>query len=505
MKDVLYVQFLKKNLLSISALDKKGYRVSFIDGEVLMWAKGETLNEAIVIGSEENGLYKLKGHPKTAMTHAIEKSCELWHRRLAHINYKVLPYIGKVVTNLPELKVDRAGICNGCAQGKNIKNPFPKRDSKAEGALELIHSDVCGPMPSSSISGYVYYVSFIDDYSRKTWIYFLKSKDEVFSKFKDFKALIENLSERKIKILRSDNGGEYTSKEFVSFCGDVRIKRELTTPYNPQQNGVAERKNRKIMEAVKTMIHDQDLPMCLWAEATIAAVYVQNRLSHSALGFKTPEEMFTGKKPEVSHLKTFGCPVFIHIPKEKRNKLEPSGKKGIFVGYCDYGLSYDGDHDFTLSGYTDADWAGSVADRKSTFGCCFSLGSAMILWQSRKQSSIALSTAEAEYIAACSASCKAIWLRKLLTGLFDLEMRATAILCDNQSCIKMTENPVFHNKSKHIEIRYHFIRDMVQRGALKLQYISTDEQVVDVLTKPLSRVKFEHFQDKLGIVRKDPP
>jgi hypothetical protein len=100
-------------------------------------------------------------------------------------------------------------------------------------------------------------------------------------------------------------------------------------------------------------------------------------------------------------------------------------------GTMDYGLSYDGDHDFTLIGYTDADWAGSVADRKSTSGCCFSLRSAMISWQSRKQSSIALNTTEAEYIDACSASCEAIWLRKLLTGLFDLEMRATAILCDN--------------------------------------------------------------------------
>jgi hypothetical protein len=152
--------------------------------------------------------------------------------------------------------------------------------------------------------------------------------------------LIENLSERKIMILWSDNGGEYTSKEFVNFCKDVGIKRELTTPYNPQQNGVAERKNRTILEAVKTMIHDQDLPMCLWAEAAMTVVYVQNRLSHSALGLKTPEEMFTGKKPEVSHLKIFGCPVFIHIPKEKRNKLDPSGKKGIFVGYCEVSKAF---------------------------------------------------------------------------------------------------------------------------------------------------------------------
>jgi hypothetical protein len=99
----------------------------------------------------------------------------------------------------------------------------------------------------------------------------------------------------------------------------------------------------------------------------------------------------------------------------------------------------------------------------------------MISWQSRKQSSIALSTVEVEYIAGCSASCEAIWLRKLLTGLFDLEMEATPIQCDNQSCIKMTENPVFHDRSKHIEIHYHYIRDMVQRGALKLLYVSTDE------------------------------
>jgi hypothetical protein len=340
MKEVRYVPGLKKNRLSISSLEKKGFRFSFIYGEVLMWAKGETLNEAIIIGNEENGLYKLKGHPEAAMTHAIENSCELWHRRLSHINYKALPYICKAVMGLLEIKVDHKGVCNGCAQGKNIKNPFPKRDNKTEGVLELIHSDVCGPVPSSSISGYVYYVSLIDDYSRKTWIYFLKTKDEVFSKFKEFKALIENLYEIKIKILRSDNGGEYTSKEFVNFCKDVGIKRELTTPYNPQQNGVAKRKNITILEAVKTMIHDQDLPMCLWEEAAMETVYVQNRLSHSALGLKTPEEMFTRKKPEVSHLKIFGFPVFIHIPKEKRNKLEPSGKKGIFVGYYEVSKAF---------------------------------------------------------------------------------------------------------------------------------------------------------------------
>jgi hypothetical protein len=168
----------------------------------------------------------------------------------------------------------------------------------------------------------------------------LKSKDEVLRKFKEFKALVENLSKRKINILRLDNGGEYTSNEFGRFYRDVEIKRELTTPYNPQQNGVAQRKNRTIMEAVNNMIHYQDISMHLWVEATRTTVYVQNRLSHSALGFKTPEEMFIGKKPEVSHLKIFGCPVFVHISKERRTKFDTSCKKRIFVGYCEVSKAF---------------------------------------------------------------------------------------------------------------------------------------------------------------------
>ena len=139
-----------------------------------MWSKGKTLEDVVVI--EEGGLYKLKGHPETALVHETTNSSELWHRRLAHINYKEFPYVSKVVTGLPDLKIEHEGTCKGCAQGKNIKIPFPKSDTNTKGRLELIHSDVCGPIPSISLSGYEYCVTFIDDYSRNTWIYFLKSK-----------------------------------------------------------------------------------------------------------------------------------------------------------------------------------------------------------------------------------------------------------------------------------------------------------------------------------------
>ena len=145
--------------------------------------------------------------------------------------------------------------------------------------------------------------------------------------------MIKNHTEKKIKTFRSDNGGEFTSNEFKALCKDSGIKRELTTPYNPQQNWVVERKNKTIMEAARAMLYDQDIPMNLWEKVAKIVVYVQNCTPHRVLKNKTLEEVFSSKKPEVSHLKIFGCPVYIHIPKEKRTKLDTSGKKGIFVGY----------------------------------------------------------------------------------------------------------------------------------------------------------------------------
>ena len=127
-----------------------------------MWSKGKTLEDDVVIGEEEGGLYKLKGHPKANLVHETTSSIELWHRRLAHINYKALPYVSKVVTWLPDLKIDNEGTCKGFVRGMNIKNPFLKSEIKTKGTLELIHSDVCGPMPSTYLSGYEYYVTFIN-------------------------------------------------------------------------------------------------------------------------------------------------------------------------------------------------------------------------------------------------------------------------------------------------------------------------------------------------------
>jgi hypothetical protein len=165
-------------------------------------------------------------------------------------------------------------------------------------------------------------------------------------------------------------------------------------------------------------------------------------------------------------------------------------------GTANYGLWYRQVDGMRLQGFTDVDWARGSIDRKSTSGCAFSIGSAVVSWFSRKQRSVALSLVEAEYMAAC----EAIWLMKLLVGIFGQGLEPTIIHCDNQSCIKLSENPVFHDRSKHIEIRYHHIRDCVQRGRVKLQYLPTGEQTIDMLTKALPRSSFVYFRDKLGVV-----
>ena len=142
-----------------------------------MWPKVKTIDDVVVIGVQEGGLYKLKGKSDQALVHSTINPNELWHRRFAHLHYKALSIMSKGVTGLPKFQVNHDGVCKGCAQGKNVKSPLPRSDSKAKGVLDIVHSDVCGPMSATSLSRYVYYVSFIDDFSRKTWIYFLKGKD----------------------------------------------------------------------------------------------------------------------------------------------------------------------------------------------------------------------------------------------------------------------------------------------------------------------------------------
>jgi len=167
-------------------------------------------------------------------------------------------------------------------------------------------------------------------------------------------------------------------------------------------------------------------------------------------------------------------------------------------GTSGYGLWYRQSDEVKLCGFTDAYWVGSPTDIKSTFGGNFSIGSTAVSWYNKNQRSMALISTEVEYMAASLAACEAIWMRKVLVGLFGSHSEPTVIYCDNQSCIKLSVNPVFHDRSKHINIRYHHIRDCVQWKIMLLSYIPTEDQDADILTKALTRRKFKYHRGRIG-------
>jgi hypothetical protein len=164
--------------------------VIFKDKKALLWAKGSHLSTAEPIGSRTGGLYVVTGQSVKTLAHDATSSYELWHRRLGH-HFKAVPHLQNMVCGLPSISLSKNEICKGCMLGKNIKKAFPSSDSRAQGIIDLVHSKVCVPMSSPSLSCCSYYVIFIDDYSRKCWIYFLKAKSDIFDKFKEYKAFIE--------------------------------------------------------------------------------------------------------------------------------------------------------------------------------------------------------------------------------------------------------------------------------------------------------------------------
>jgi hypothetical protein len=181
----------------------------------------------------------------------------------------------------------------------------------------------------------MYYVSFIDEFLRNTWIYFLRKKSEVFDRFKEFKALVENQIEKIIKVLRTDNGREFCGNEFEEFCKKCGIEMNKNTPYTPHHNGVAERMNKTLMEKARCMLSGVGLGKEFWAEVVGIACYLLNKSTSLALDDKTPQKVGTSKKPSLTNLKVFDYEFYVHVPKENMSKLDKKVEKCIFIGYKD--------------------------------------------------------------------------------------------------------------------------------------------------------------------------
>ena len=213
------------------------------------------------------------------------------------------------------------------------KLSFPQHVMSSTSPLQLVHSDVWGPTPITSTFGYKYYVIFVYDYTRFTWLFLLKHKSEVFTVFLHFKAFVENQFESIIKILRTDDEGEYMSNQFKSFCLDHGIQHQLSCLYTPQQNGVAERKHKHIVESGLSMLYQSNFPSSYSCYAFSIAIYLINRLPSSVLALKSPWGLLFHSIPPLSSLKAFGCACFPLLKPYTDHKLQPKSTQCIFLGY----------------------------------------------------------------------------------------------------------------------------------------------------------------------------
>ncbi|GJU65931.1 putative ribonuclease H-like domain-containing protein [Tanacetum coccineum] len=341
--DVYFVKELKFNLFSVSQMcDKKNY-VLFTDSECLVLSPNFKLpdeNQILLKIPRQDNMYSFDMKnivPKDSLTCLVAKATSeesmLWHRRLGHINFKNINKLVKenLVRDLPLKRFENDQTCVACLKGKQHRascktkafNPITK-------PLFMLHMDLFGPTFVSSLMHKKYCLVVTDDYSRFSWVFFLTTKDETSEILKNFIKEVENLVDKKVKIIRSDNGTEFKNKVMDDFCREKGIKREYSVARTPQQNGVAE---RILIEAARTMLADSKLPTTFWAEAVSTACYVQNRVLIVKPHNKTPYELFRGFKPAIGFMKPFGCHVTILNTLYNLGKFDEKSDEGFFVGY----------------------------------------------------------------------------------------------------------------------------------------------------------------------------
>ncbi|KAK1678385.1 hypothetical protein QYE76_039233, partial [Lolium multiflorum] len=335
-----YVPALSMNIISGSCLMQDGYSFKSENNGCSIFMNNIFYGRA----PEKNGLFLLDLDSSDTHIHNIDakriklndNSTYMWHCRLGHIGVKRMK---KLHTDglLESLDFESLDRCEACLMGKMTKTPFSGMMERATDLLEIIHTDVCGPMSVASRGGYRYVLTFTDDLSRYGYIYLMKHKSETFEKFKEFQSEVENQRNKKIKFLRSDRGGEYLSYEFGMHLKKCGILSQLTPPGTPQRNGVSERRNRTLLDMVRSMMSLTDLPLSFWSYALETAAFTLNRAPSKSVE-TTPYELWFNKKPKLSFLKVWGCEAY--VKKLQPDKLEPKAEKCVFIGYPKETIGY---------------------------------------------------------------------------------------------------------------------------------------------------------------------
>nr|GEX31928.1 putative ribonuclease H-like domain-containing protein [Tanacetum cinerariifolium] len=346
-KNVYYVEELQNfNLFFVSQIRDKKNKVLFTDNECLMLTKEFQLpdeSQVVLRIPRRHDLYTFnlsdiqpEKHINCLVAKASLEESTKWHKSMAHVNFKTINKLAKngLVESLPLKLFTNEHKCVACNKGKqhkaSYKAIFVVRTISEP--LQLLHMDLFGPTSIRRIDQKYYSSVVTNDFSRFSWVFFLGTKDETFYILKDFIALIENYLNKKVKAIRCDNGTKFQNAKLIDLCGEKRIKRDYSNARTPQQNGVAKRKNRTLIEAARSMLADSKLPTMFRTEAVSTACYVLNRVSITNPHNKTPYELMSGKVPNISHLKPFGCQVTILNTSDHLGKFEGKSNEGFLVG-----------------------------------------------------------------------------------------------------------------------------------------------------------------------------
>ncbi|GJT07633.1 putative ribonuclease H-like domain-containing protein [Tanacetum coccineum] len=354
-ENVYYVEELQNfNLFSVSQICDTKNKVLFTDKECLVLSKEFQLpeNSQVVLRvPRRNNLYCFNLsdiQPERDVTCLLAKASldesTKWHRRMAHVNFKNMNKLAKhgLVNGLPSKIFTNEHNCVACNKGKQHKASYKAiaAVSTISAPLQLLHMDLFGPTSIRSIDHKYYSLVVTDDFSMFTWVFFLGTKDETYGILKDFITFIKNQLSKKVKAIRYDNGTEFKNSKLIKLCGSKGIRRDYSNARTPQQNGVAKRKNRTLIEAARTMLADSKLPTMFWTEAVSTACYVLNRVLVTNPYNKTPYELVSGTVPNISHLKPFGCLVTILNTSNHLGKFEGKADEGFIVGYAAHSKAY---------------------------------------------------------------------------------------------------------------------------------------------------------------------
>jgi hypothetical protein len=264
-----------------------------------------------------------------------------WHERLGHVNFGSLEKMGRLemVRGLPPIShVEQ--FCDTCVLAKHRCGVFPKQSKyRADKALELVYGNLYGPVKPTTPGGWRYFLLLVDDATRYMWVVLLTVKSEASSAIKRIQAVAEKDCGRKLRVLRTDNGEEFTAVEFAAYCADEGVTRHFSTPYTPQQNGVVERRNQTVVAMAQALLKQRRMPAEFCGEVVVTTVYLQNRLPTKSLANRTPYEALHGRKPAVNHLRVFGCRAFVkqlgHV-----DKLADRSCVGVLIGYAKGAKAY---------------------------------------------------------------------------------------------------------------------------------------------------------------------